>query len=297
MEFIKKHKKAVIISSIILAILIVIVILMFTLFSLKEVELKFKTETVNISSQQVKEIEKQTLKYGGSVLFIGKEKIISDLEKQFPYLKIVNIETIIPNKFVIHCAEREELYSIYSNEKYYVLDEEFKILKIESSPQENLVEFNFESLEANPETGKYMPVKLNLNLSTAEEGQFLNLGSSQNSVLASEMQNIATTLLTAFEQNNRDISYVKGQFQVVELFFNPIKTTESSQEVFFKLCLRIVDRNGYEIQIYDAQLSLGEKISVLYSALSAASSDPSLLEDTTLIIYKNEKGNFAYSFI
>lgn len=295
MEFVKKHKKALIISSVILTIIVVIIILMFTLFSLKSVELSFKTETLNITAEQTEQIEQKTLSYGGSVLFINKDKIVSELEKEFPYLKIVNIETQIPDKFVIHCAEREELFSIESNGKYYVLDEELKILSISNSPDESLVSFEFEGIDYNEQTGQYFATKLNLNLSSAETGQFLTLGSSQSSYFADKMQTISTSVLTAFEQNNRDISYVKSQFEQFEIFYRPEQVSETNY--IWRTCLRLVDRSGFEYQIVDADINLSEKISVLYSALTAAANEPSLLEGTYLMVYQNANGDFAYSFV
>lgn len=295
MEFVKKHKKALIISSVILTIIVVIIILMFTLFSLKSVELSFKTETLNITTEQAQQIKQETLSYGGSVLFINKDKIVSELEKEFPYLKIVNIETQIPDKFVIHCAEREELFSIESNGKYYVLDEELKILSISNSPDESLVSFEFEGIDYNEQTGQYFATKLNLNLSSAETGQFLTLGSSQSSYFADKMQTISTSVLTAFEQNNRDISYVKSQFEQFEIFYRPEQVSETNY--IWRTCLRLVDRSGFEYQIVDADINLPEKISVLYSALTAAANEPSLLEGKYLMVYQNANGDFAYSFV
>ena len=52
MKFIRRHKKLVIILSVLLALLITAIILVFTVFSLKEVELEFKTETLNITQEE-----------------------------------------------------------------------------------------------------------------------------------------------------------------------------------------------------------------------------------------------------
>jgi hypothetical protein len=38
-----------------------------------------------------------------------------NLEKENSYLKVINIETIFPNKLIVHCAEREEFFSIKKN--------------------------------------------------------------------------------------------------------------------------------------------------------------------------------------
>ena len=154
---------------------------MFTVFLLKDVKVELKTGTEHLTQEVVSEIENEALKTGGSVLFLGKEKLISRLEKQFPYLKIVNIETQIPNKLVIHAAEREELFAVNSGEKSYFLDEEFKILRVENSiysKQENgAVLLSCGSVFINSEDKAYA-AGVDLKLDGAEAGQTLNIGNS-----------------------------------------------------------------------------------------------------------------------
>lgn len=297
-DFIKKHKKAIIITSVILFILMVIIILMFTLFSLKEVELSFKTETLNITSTQQEEIKQKTLEHGGSVLFIGKEKIVSELESEFPYLKVVNIETKFPNKFVIHCAEREELFSIYSNNKYYSVDEELKILKISATKSDN-IQLDFQDIVLDETTAPptYKIVSLDLNLKNSKEGQFINLVQNEGggSYFASKLQKIVTSIQTAFEQSNRDIAVIKSQFKNFELFYKAEKISESS--LAWRICLRLIDNSNYEIQIVDCDRDLDKKISVMYEALTSASKNPNLLINSKLLIYENVNKQIVYQFI
>lgn len=299
MKFIKKHKKAVIISSCVLILLIVLVILMFTLFSLKEVEVEYKTGTKNLTEEITTQIEQEALKTGGSVLFLGKENLISRLEKQFPYLKIVNIETQIPNKLVIHAVEREELFAINSGENSYFLDEDFKILRVESSPytkQENgavLLSFGSVFLDEN---SKAYAAPINLNLSGAEAGQSLNIESSseENSYFSKKLESISCQILTSFEENKLQISDVRSKYSSFEIFFKPI---EIGTTISWQVCLRIVDSANFETQIIAADSSLTEKISTMNQAISAASSNPSLLSGKILYVYENLSGEFAYSFL
>lgn len=297
MNFIKKHKIKFIILLVFVLILVTAIILMFTLFALKSVELEFKTETLNISYDQQEDIKQKTHEYGGSVLFIGKEKIVNDLENQFPYLKIVNIETVFPNKLIIHCAEREELFVINSQNKFYYLDEELKLLKISDINDNTCINLNFEDIilddSLNPPS--YKIVNLDLNLSNAEEGQFIKLINNDGGVfLLNKLEDISKFILTAFEQNNRQIDIVKQQFKEFEIFYKAQKITESS--LAWRICLRLVDRNDYEIQIVDCDVVLAEKISVLYDALTYAVSNPEKLEENKLIIYQNENKQIVYQF-
>ena len=297
MNFIKKHKIKFIILLVFVLILVTAIILMFTLFALKSVELEFKTETLNISYDQQEDIKQKTHEYGGSVLFIGKEKIVNDLENQFPYLKIVNIETVFPNKLIIHCAEREELFVINSQNKFYYVDEELKLLKISDINDNTCISLNFEDIilddSLNPPS--YKIVNLDLNLSNAEEGQFIKLINNDGGVfLLNKLEDISKFILTAFEQNNRQIDIVKQQFKEFEIFYKAQKITESS--LAWRICLRLVDRNDYEIQIVDCDVVLAEKISVLYDALTYAVSNPEKLEENKLIIYQNENKQIVYQF-
>lgn len=299
MKFLRKHKKATIICSIVLVLLIVLVILMFTVFSLKEVEVELKTETTNLTEEVVSEIKNETLKTGGSVLFLGKEKLISRLEKQFPYLKIVNIETQIPNKLVIHAAEREEFFAVNSGEKSYFLDEKLKILRVENSiysKQENgAVLLSFGSVFVDDE-GRAYAEGIDLQLDGAEAGQTLSIGNSneEEDYFSKKLETISLSILTAFEENGLQIQDVRSRFQSFEVFFKPV---ESVGLISWQSCLKIVDSANFEAQIVLADSNLTEKIATYNQAISAASKNPELLVNKVLYIFKNSGGEFAYSFL
>ncbi len=302
MQFIKKHKKFVIIFSILLVFITTLVVLMFTLFNLKKIDINFKTETKNLNIQIQNEIKQTTLNYGGSVLFINKDKIIDELEKKFPYIKVVNIETVFPDKFVLHCVEREELFVIKSGNKYYILDEELKILRIEE---------NYNSISGQPILLKYQDIKLNdsenppqleiinldLNLQNAEVGQFLNISSSTETgeYFTNKLQKISTTILNSFEKNNRDISYLRAKYKTFEIFYKP--EVISDESIAWRVCLRLKDYSNYICEIYDADDKLSKKLSVMDLALSdALLNDPSKLENSKLIIFENIYAEIAYLF-
>lgn len=299
MKFFKKHKKATIICSIVFVLLIILVILMFTVFSLKDVEVELKTGTEHLTQEDVSEIENEALKTGGSVLFLGKEKLISRLEKQFPYLKIVNIETQIPNKLVIHAAEREELFAVNSGEKSYFLDEEFKILRVENSnysKQENgAVLLSFGSVFIDTEDKAYA-AGVDLKLDGAEAGQTLNIGNSseEENYFSKKLETISLSILTSFEENGLQIQDVRSRFQSFEIFFKPV---EFAGLISWQPCLKIVDSANFEAQIILADSNLTEKIGTYNQAISAASKNPNLLVNKVLYVFENSNNEFAYSFL
>lgn len=298
MRFFRKHKKATIICSIIFVLLIILVVLMFTVFLLKDVKVELKTGTEHLTQEVVSEIENEALKTGGSVLFLGKEKLISRLEKQFPYLKIVNIETQIPNKLVIHAAEREELFAVNSGEKSYFLDEEFKILRVENSiysKQENgAVLLSFGSVFINAEDKAYA-AGVDLKLDGAEAGQTLNIGNSseEQNYFSKKLETIALSILTSFEENGLQIQDVRSRFQSFEIFFKPV---EFAGLISWQPCLKIVDSANFEAQIILADSNLTTKIGAYNQAISEASKNPGLLVNKILYVFENSNNEIAYSF-
>lgn len=298
MRFFRKHKKATIICSIVFVLLIILVVLMFTVFLLKDVKVELKTGTEHLTQEVVSEIEDEALKTGGSVLFLGKEKLISRLEKQFPYLKIVNIETQIPNKLVIHAAEREELFAVNSGEKSYFLDEEFKILRVENSiysKQENgAVLLSFGSVFINSEDKAYA-AGVDLKLDGAEAGQTLNIGNSseEQNYFSKKLETIALSILTSFEENGLQIQDVRSRFQSFEIFFKPV---EFAGLISWQPCLKIVDSANFEAQIILADSNLTTKIGAYNQAISEASKNPGLLVNKILYVFENSNNEIAYSF-
>lgn len=271
---------------------------MFTVFLLKDVKVELKTGTEHLTQEVVSEIEDEALKTGGSVLFLGKEKLISRLEKQFPYLKIVNIETQIPNKLVIHAAEREELFAVNSGEKSYFLDEEFKILRVENSiysKQENgAVLLSFGSVFINSEDKAYA-AGVDLKLDGAEAGQTLNIGNSseEQNYFSKKLETIALSILTSFEENGLQIQDVRSRFQSFEIFFKPV---EFAGLISWQPCLKIVDSANFEAQIILADSNLTTKIGAYNQAISEASKNPGLLVNKILYVFENSNNEIAYSF-
>lgn len=271
---------------------------MFTVFLLKDVKVELKTGTEHLTQEVVSEIENEALKTGGSVLFLGKEKLISRLEKQFPYLKIVNIETQIPNKLVIHAAEREELFAVNSGEKSYFLDEEFKILRVENSiysKQENgVVLLSFGSVFINSEDKAYA-AGVDLKLDGAEAGQTLNIGNSseEQNYFSKKLETIALSILTSFEENGLQIQDVRSRFQSFEIFFMPV---EFAGLISWQPCLKIVDSANFEAQIILADSNLTTKIGAYNQAISEASKNPGLLVNKILYVFENSNNEIAYSF-
>lgn len=117
-------------TSLLVLLVGLIVLLSFTVFSLKSVEVSFRTSHYKITSTEEEIIEEGEFKMGGSVFLQKKSKHIERIENSNPYIKVINIETVFPSKLVIHIAERQEVYAIPIENGHYICDEELRVLKI-----------------------------------------------------------------------------------------------------------------------------------------------------------------------
>lgn len=289
-DFFKKHKKFVIIFSIIFVVILTMIILIFTLFSLKNVSLNLKTETNVLNAEIQQEIIDAVNDEGiSTVLFADKKLLISKLEKQFPYLKIINIETVIPSEFIIHCAEREEIYAIESNNEIYYLDEELKVLRIEeemfTKTDSNAVLLNISDL--------------NLNIETAEAGQFIKFNNENlddaSAILANNAQETLVSLLTGFEKNNRDIAVVRSNFSSFKLNF---KFQQVGDSRTWYTCLSIIHNTGFEAEIVESNDKLAEKIEIMLNKIDEISTtNPEDLLTMKLTVYKNSSGELVYLLV
>lgn len=127
-----KSKKLIVIMSI-LIFLTVLIVLNSTLFTLQSVNVNWLTTKHQLESvKDYKLID--SVRTGDSIFLIKKDEIKHDLEKKYPYLRVVSIETQFPNKIVIHSAERESMFAIkLSDNEYAIVDELGKVLSFGTS--------------------------------------------------------------------------------------------------------------------------------------------------------------------
>ena len=157
-----KKTKIITLCTSILAIIVLLVILSSTLFAVNEVKVSFKSEKHVLASLSEKEIvESANIQNGTNVFFVSKKDAIDRLEKKYPYIKVLNIETKFPNKIIIHAIERDEIFAFQVAGKYMVTDSELKVLRI--------VDGEFSSNNSNA-------IKIISDGELANEGEFLQVG-------------------------------------------------------------------------------------------------------------------------
>lgn len=266
MKGLKKYKKLIIALSVILGVIIVCVILNFTLFSLKKVDINFKNQAMIFTEQSKETIANNSaIKKGISIFTVNKKNITQQLEKDYPYLKVINIETVFPNKIIIHCAEREETYAVKASDtKYFICDAEFKVLNITTTYyNEQYNPILFLGLE-----------NIITNSNRVNAGEFLEF-SSEEEIL----KNIGTSLL----KTNKTVSMQRGLIKEIEL--------TSSIDVFTAKnmpYLIIKDFNDFQTNIYRIDSLLAEKFQYMFASWSQVVYNPS-------VFYKEEIENSSLS--
>ena len=126
----KNAKIAVVVS--VLAVIVLIVVLSSTIFSVHRDNLIwYNTPTGTLASLTNETALSTSEADSQSVFLLDREKITQNLEKEYPYLRVISLEVVWPNNLNIHVMQRQEVYAVpISNNRYAITDEYFKVLDI-----------------------------------------------------------------------------------------------------------------------------------------------------------------------
>lgn len=258
-------KKLIISLSIVFGFVAVLLILFWTLFALSKVTVSFSTTLENLTVSKDEIVKAGEFRKGASVLFEGKAKSIRRIEnyvsknENFAYIKIENIETVFPNKFVIHVSEREELFAVQNLDKFLICDRDLRVLKI-------LNEFS------NDNTNSILLEGLTIKNKDIKIGDFLSV----------EEKNI-TKLYSAFVKNNRNLNEQRAKFQKIEV--NHYQDDFTKKE-YVALSIRTFSDRVFEIRNIDFALS--NKIRLMF-AVEASVFGQAIDSDGDLRDKKGEK--------
>lgn len=77
-------------------------------------------------------VNESGIKRGTSIFAVDEEKATRNIEKSYPYAKVIKIERKFPNKVVIEMVNRSPVFCLPVNgqDDYILLDREFKVLEI-----------------------------------------------------------------------------------------------------------------------------------------------------------------------
>lgn len=230
-----KNKRLVAILSI-LAFITVLIVLSSTVFTLQKVSVNWMTtkdELVGISDDSISDY----VSTGVNIFLVDKNDITKNLEKKFPYLRVVGIETKFPNKIIVHSAERQSLFAIRvndGNDNYYmIIDEKGKVLKKTTS-----------SIFAGGDLGA-KPIKVTF------EG--VGVDSSDYIVGEDIKDESIKSLLTSLSYTMRESGHTPTTSKGI---FNEIKIVYAGGEKV----INFVTRNGMIISIKDAETMTTDKL-------------------------------------
>ncbi len=245
-----KNKKLIIVSGSILAFVLVCIILSFTLFSTHSIEFNFHNNTTLFVNEQkqLDIINSLQINKKMPIYSLNKTAIKNSLESNNAYLKVINIETVFPNKLVLHCAEREEVFCIESRDGlFYFCDEDLKILNCLTA--EDLKILNGSTTYLNQQKNCVILKNVDVLNSAASVGDFLELYSGQNLVL---------NIVNAFAYNNKSVADIKSMFKSISLKFeNNVFVAKKSPTLEF------VTYDDFVINIRNADSFLINKINYM----------------------------------
>ncbi|MDD4815540.1 MAG: hypothetical protein PHQ62_00155 [Clostridia bacterium] len=220
-----------------------LVVLNFTLFTLNTVSIKFHNATVLFADTSIQNniIETGEFKSKDSVIFMDKQSHIDKIEKQYPFLKVVNIEINFPNNITIHCIEREPVFAVKTPTNILICDKDFKVLEIEETT-------DFESTQNN---------------CILIEGLNIETLLTAGDFIITEQTPLLKLISPAFELNNRNIYEQQSLIKKIEITtMTSIINSANTPAIF------ITDFNGLETQIEDALEKLEAKINIFLALQS-----------------------------
>ena len=130
-----KRKKLWIVLGSVIASMLAVCVVFALVFRLKTVDVEFRAKAENTNLEEgVLEKVKDTgeFDFGGNILFMDFNKNIQKIEKSNPFIKVEQVVRHFPNIVRVYISERVPRYRVLSEEqdsvKWYILDEDFKIL-------------------------------------------------------------------------------------------------------------------------------------------------------------------------
>ncbi|MGN1200758.1 MAG: hypothetical protein ACI4R8_00640 [Candidatus Caccovivens sp.] len=261
------NKKVIVSLCVVFGLVAVLLILFWTLFGLSSVTVEYSSTKQNLTISDQEIVEAGEFRMGACVLFEGKKNSLQKIENKatenenFAYLRVLNIETVFPNKFVIHVAEREEFFAVEYGGEYLVCDRELKVLKILD---------NFDSTNENAILLSGLDIK---NKSVAV-GDFLR--TSQENI---------KKLFSAFLESGRDLASVRGKFKHMSLSEYEDELTHAKY-----ISLSMITFQDRLFVINNIDFALREKLQKMYATESALFSQKTDSEGNIV----NSKGEILY---
>ena len=256
-----KNKRLIVILCV-LAFLTVLIVINSTLFTLQSVNINWLTTKHELLTIKDYEITDEVDK-GQSIFLIKKDEIANVLEKQYPYLRVVSIETKFPNKLVIHSAERESLYAVkLSDDEYAIIDERGKVLSLSNS---SIFAGTDGDLGAKPIRINFESLSINIEDFVVGE----NVGSEF-------IKNLLSNLSASLRQSSYIPTTSKGVFKTID-----VVSQGTTNEITMQT------RSGLNIKIKEIEKYTTEKLILAFARYNTLHNDGVI--NCTIEVFENEE--------
>ncbi len=237
------------------------------MFALSSVSVVYGSSTINLKLTEQEIVEAGEFRYGACVFFDGKNGYLKKLENKvktnenFAYLRVVNIETVFPNKYKIHVAEREELFAVQIDGQVLICDRDLRVLR-------KADEFNSDA------TNPILLSGLTLNKQEIEVGDFLDVKETAVKKFYSHMLSL-----------NRDLSQQIGKFKEINL-----KQYKDNGKNYTSMTLTTFQDRKFVVNNID--FAFKNKLNLMFSAESTLYSQK--VSDNGIILDADGKEMFVY---
>lgn len=267
-------KRAIIGLSIMVFIVILASILFGVVFCLRNQTVKVLGETpISIPREDI--IETAGLENGSSIFMLDKEKAIRNIEAKFSHIKVVQIKTTSLTEIQICVRARHEMFYVEANDKYYVMDEDLKVLDIldkTAGEQTNLIKIEAEGMDISAAT------------MTCDF-----VGSKEQRDATYNLFVAMTTVVTKEDNDEEYLSRddIKAKIDNIKL---------EKFETYNKIL--ITTSYGVVLDIENPQTDMQNKINICFSAIKQFIADENDKEKSgTIKIYYNAEGALTSVYI
>ena len=242
--------------SVVGVVIVTIITLCFTLFTVQTVKVQYWTSTqFDYVDEEI--VSSSKIQTGKNIFFLDKDGFASNIERDYPYLQVINIETSFPSTLTIHVRERQSFYALQSEDGYFILDDYLKVLQQSEqlSQPAILVERQIQTLDGSV---KY---------------------------ITDAQPNVADVLQIQFLQQFYDALLMNGRTRADGLaIINKITFFESQNQVFgnTELGLKLSLNSGREVYLHNAGQSLAYKLAEFFAVEEALPSLAGSLTDEVI---------------
>ena len=245
-------KGGIITLSIIIVLTALIGVLFGAVFRLRSQTVTIVGENaVNVKSEDI--ISAASIKSGKSIFMLNKDQAINNIETAFPYVKVLQIKTTSLKSVDIIIRARREMFYTEIESKYFILDEDLKVL--------NIIEANSEDEDSNePVNLTYIDNQLNINEST-KVCDFV--GSDLQRKVINDLYHSMINVVTKTEgsgENEKEVYFSRNDVcsTLKEIKFEKFST-------FDKMIL--VTNYGVQLDIENPTCDLLTKINICFSTI------------------------------